>query len=433
MVARPMVDYLLSNGFELTVASRTKAKAEALLDGRKNGTAVGWTTNNTALLEKLVAGHHAVVSLLPPTHHISVAKMCLKHKKSLVTTSYESQEIKDMDPKAKKAGILILNEMGAVPGFDHMTAIRMIEQIKQKGGKIREFYSLSGALPAPEETDNPFRHKFSWSPQEALMEGNNGATFLENGQKMEISPENLMKNPLQINIPEIGKMEAYPNRNSLIYKNLYNLNEIETMYRGTLRYPNWCESMDAIKSLEMTSHEITDFDSKSYKEVVAGKMGVYPGNVKEKVAEKLNLGLESPAIIALDWLGFFDKMRVKIQEGSTFELTSTLMQEKMILPQGARDMVIVLHSFLVENQNGKREVVKGKMVHFGDKRNTAIARNAALPAAIAIKFILDGTLNETGVLLPVIPAVSNPVLKELETLGISMREEWSLPENEIIN
>jgi saccharopine dehydrogenase-like NADP-dependent oxidoreductase len=348
----------------------------------------------------------------------------------MVTTSYVSEEMKALNSDAKKAGILILNEIGVDPGFDHMTAMRIIDKVQSKGGKIKEFYSLCGALAAPEETDNPFKYKFSWSPKGVIRAGNNGAKFLRNGEVIEIPTQNLFKNPMQIDFPEVGKMEVYPNRDSLEYIDTYKLPNVETMYRGTFRYPNWCEIMDALKALGLTSGEERSFEKKTYRKIMAHQLELYPANIKEKTAERLNLKLDSPAIVAMEWLGLFDDHTIPFDKGSNFDLLADLMLKKMTLPEGARDMVIMLHSFLIENRDGKKEVIKSHLLDFATKEDTSIARTVALPAAIAVKMILDGKIQDTGVQIPVSKTLYEPILNELEKMGISMKEEWGLPENE---
>ncbi len=428
MVAKPLADYILNNGIELTIASRTKQKADQLIKNREKGTSTSWTVDDLEKLEELVATHDVTVSLLPYTYHVTVAKLCIKHKKNMVTTSYISNEMKNLDAEAKKAGILILNEIGVDPGFDHMTAMRIIDKVHTAGGKIREFYSICGALAAPEAADNPFRYKFSWSPRGVVMAGNNSAKYLKNSDITELPTEDLFKNPLKIDFPEVGEMEVYPNRDSLSYINIYHLPDIKTMFRGTFRYPNWCESMDAIKAIGMIKYDNQSFEGKTYKDVVAEQINVYPKNVKEKVAEKLNLDIHAPAIEAMEWLGFFNSEKVQLKEGSTFDLTADLMMKKMMLPEGSRDMVIMLHSFLVEKANGTKEVIKSRLLDFATKEDTSIARTVALPAAIAVKMILDGKISDTGVKIPVAKSIYEPVLTELEKMGISMTEEWGLPE-----
>ncbi len=266
--------------------------------------------------------------------------------------------------------------------------------------------------------------------QGVLMAGNNGAKYLKDGNIIEIPTENLFKNPLKIDFPGVEMMEVYPNRNSLAYIDMYDLPNIQTMYRGTFRYPNWCETMDAIKALGLVKSNKQNFDGKTYKDLVAEQINVYPKNVKEKVAEKLNLNIHDPAIISMDWLGFFSSERIPVSVGSTFDLTADLMLKKMMLSEGARDMVIMLHSFLVENADGSKQVIKSRLLDFATKEDTSIARTVALPAAIAVKMILDGKISDTGVHIPVSKIIYEPVLNELKTLGISMVEKWGLPESE---
>ncbi|MGM0620456.1 MAG: saccharopine dehydrogenase C-terminal domain-containing protein [Bacteroidota bacterium] len=433
MVAGPIAHYLLDNTFNVTIASRTQSKADKIINSRPGGTTVSWTIDNTELLDKLIAEHDITVSLLPAEHHVEVARYCLKHKKNLVTTSYVSTGMQNLHAEAQQAGLLFLNEIGVDPGFDHMTAKRIIDKVHESGGKINEFYSLCGALPAPEEANNPFGYKFSWSPQGVLKASNNGAAFLKDSEVVEIPTEDLFKNPLKINFPEVGNMEVYPNRNSLNYAELYGIEEARTVYRGTFRHPHWCEAMDVIKSLGLLSHEKQNFEGKNYKELVSEKIGVYPKNVKEKLTGTLNLELDHPAIIALEWLGYFDNDLIKMKEGSTFDLTAMLMLQKMMLPEGARDMVVMLHSFLIENSKGEKEVIQSRMLDFATNDNTSISHTVALPAAVAVKLILNGEINNTGVQIPVVKSIYEPVLDELKDLGISMDEDRGLPESAKLN
>lgn len=430
MVAKPLADYILNNNIELTIASRTVSKAEKLINNHKNGRSLSWTIDDTDTLDSLIAKHDLVVSLLPYTHHVSVAKLCIKHKKNMVTTSYVSHEMKTLNEEAKKAGILLLNEIGVDPGFDHMTAMRIIDKVQNEGGKIKEFYSLCGALAAPEQTDNPFKYKFSWSPRGVILAGNNGAKYLKKGEIIELPTKDLFKNPLKINFPKIGEMEVYPNRDSLAYIDIYDLPEVETMYRGTFRYPNWCEIMDNLKALGLTDTEPRVFENKTYRKIMARQLKLYPANIKEKTAERLNVPIDSPTIVAMEWLGLFDDLLIPFDEGSNFDLIADLMLRKMMLPEGARDMVIMLHSFLIETATGKKEVIKSRLLDFATKEDTSIARTVALPAAIAVKMILDGKITDTGVHIPIAKTIYKPILTELEKLGIAMVEEWGLPEKE---
>lgn len=427
MVAKPMAYYLLDNNFYVTIASRTVSKAEKLIGNRSNGQAIAWTVNQPDVLDELIGLHDLTVSLLPYTYHVEVAKLCIQHRKHMVTTSYVSPEMKALDEEARKVGIMILNEIGVDPGFDHMTAMRIIDKVHEKGGKIKKFYSLCGALAAPEAVDNPFGYKFSWSPRGVVMASNNGAKYLKDGEVREVPTEDLFKEPLKVDFPDVGHLEVYPNRDSLGYVDIYQLPHVETMFRGTFRYPHWCESMDALKALGMTSYDQKDFRGKSYRDFVLETIEGNDGNIRTQVAEYLSLPENSPALDAMEWLGLFSQNKIQLEEGSPFDLSCYLMMDKMMLEEDARDMVVMLHAFLVEQNDGQQEVIKSRLLDFATESDTSIARTVALPAAIATKMILEHKIKDTGVHIPVAKSIYDPVLNELEKLGIEMIEEWGLP------
>ncbi len=435
MVVKPIVTYLLEKGVLVTVASRTRSKADAMIDGHPNGTALEWTVDDTERLDIMIRENDLTVSLLPWIHHIMVAKHCIKHKKNMVTTSYVKPEMKALDQEAKDAGIIILNELGLDPGIDHMSAMRIIDHVHNKGGKIEEFYSICGALPAPEIAgDNPFRYKFSWSPKGVVLAGNNDGRFLRHGKEVYIPTEDLFKNPLSIDFPGVGKLDIYPNRDSMPYIGLYGIPETKTMMRGTFRYEGWCESMDAMKALKLITNDTYDFTGKSYAEMVAMLIGEENAtNIMEKTARFLNIPKDAYAIKAIEWLGLFSDERMGRRQDSPFEIVSDLMIEKMMIGKTERDMVAMQHIFLAAYPDGKKEVIKSSMLDFGSQEtDTAIARTVALPAAVGVEMVLDGQIAEKGVHIPVIPEIYNPILDALERMDIRMEEEFGLPESEII-
>ncbi len=434
MVVKPIVTYLLQKGYLVTVATRTKSKAEDMIQNHPNGEAVSWTVEDLPKLDKMIASHDLTVSLLPWVHHIMVAEHCIKHRKNMVTTSYVKPEMQALDQKVKDAGIIILNELGLDPGIDHMGAMRIIDHVHTHGGRIEEFYSVCGALPAPEAATNPFRYKFSWSPKGVVMAGNNCGKYLRYGKIVEIPTEDLFKNPLSVDFPEVGNLEIYPNRDSLPYIDLYGIPETKTMMRGTFRFPGWCESIDAMKALGLITTKEYDFSGKTYAEMVALLIGINePSNIKEKAASFLGLPIDAHALNALEWLGVFDEKPMDRGVDTPYEITSDLMIEKMVLGQEERDMVAMQHVFLASYPDGTREVIKSSMLDFGTlATDTAVARTVALPAAIGVEMILKDQIEVKGVHIPVIPAIYNPILDALEELNIKMVEEFGLPESEII-
>jgi len=434
MVVKPIVTYLLDKGYFVTVATRTRSKAEDMIHGHPNGAAVAWTVDNTEALDKMIATHDLTVSLLPWIHHIMVAKHCIKHKKNMVTTSYVKPEMKALDQEAKDAGIIILNELGLDPGIDHMGAMRIIDHVHNHGGKVEEFYSICGALPAPEAATNPFKYKFSWSPKGVVMAGNNDGNYLRHGNVKYISTQDLFKNPLAVDFPGVGKLEIYPNRDSMPYVELYGIPETKTMMRGTFRYPGWCESLDAMKALKLISSDNYDFTGKTYAEMVAMLIGeADASSIREKAAGFLSLPMDAYALDALEWLGVFDKTNMNRQNDTPFEIISDLMIAKMELGREERDMVAMQHVFLASYPDGKREVIKSSMLDFGTlATDTAVARTVALPAAVGVEMILNNEIEVKGVHIPVIPAIYNPILDALEKMNIRMVEEFGLPESDII-
>lgn len=422
MVVKPMVHYLLDNKIEVTLASRTKAKADKVLEGYSNGKAIAWTVDQLGVLNDLVESHDLIVSLLPFTLHVSVAERCIAYKKNMLTTSYISPEMKELDEKAREAGIIIMNEIGVDPGFDHMTAMEIIDRVHDKGGKIDEFYSLCGALCAPEASDNPFRYKFSWSPKGVVMAGNNDAQYLKNGEVINLDTSELFKNPMEIEFPKVERMHVYPNRDSLPYIDLYGIPEVKTMYRGTFRYENWCAALHLLKSLKLTSYEELNLKGKTFAQITAELNSLNVETLKEDIKIKFDLDDNDAGLKAVAWLGVLDSKPVHLEKGSAFDLTSDLMIKKMMMTDSERDMVIMQHIFNVTRSNGKKEKIVSRMLDYGNSDYTSIARTVSLPAAITVKLILEGEITDTGVQIPIKKSIYLPVLAALHKLGISMSE-----------
>ncbi len=430
LVSKPMVEYLLENRIKVMVASPMKDRADEMIKGNPFGKSLDWSMDDTKTLDNLVSEYDVTVSLLPYKFHSDVAKICLKNKKSLVTTSYVQPGIKAFESETKAAGILFLNEIGLDPGIDHMTAMKVIDHIHAKGGKVEEFYSLCGALPASENTSNPLKYKFSWSPKGVILASFNGALYMKKGKRIVIEPENLFRDLFSYDFPGVGEMEVYPNRDSISYIDIYGIPEVSTMFRGTFRYKGWCETLDAMKALKMLDGSIADYTGMDYSVFLAERTGVSANDLRKKVALKLGIPENSAAVESLEWLGFFGNEKMNCGKTSPFEITSDRMISKMLLTGNERDMVVMQHVFLATWPDGKKEVIKSSLLDFGSpETNTAIARTVSLPSAIAVKMILEKKINLTGVYRPVVPDIYNPVLNELKTLGIQMKEEYGLPES----
>jgi saccharopine dehydrogenase (NADP+, L-glutamate forming) len=433
LVVKPIVEYLLENRFRLMIASPMKERADAMIKGNPLGSSLDWSMDDPATLETLVAEYDITVSLLPYKYHAEVAKICLRYGKSLVTTSYVQKEMQALDEAAKKEGVLLLNEIGLDPGIDHMSAMRIIDHIHNREGSVEEFYSLCGALPAPEAADNPLKYKFSWSPKGVILASRNSALYLKKGREVFIEPADLFKDRFNFNFPGIGNLDVYPNRDSISYIDIYGIPETRTMYRGTFRYKGWCETLDAMKNINMLDDGGKDYSGMSYGEFLAERAGIKVNDLKKNTAKRLGISEESTAMESLEYLGFFSNEKLQYFETTPFEITSDRMISKMLLSDDERDMVILQHIFLASYPDGKKEMIKSSMLDFGSpSTNTSIARTVALPAAIAVKMILEKKILLKGVFRPVVPQIYNPVLNELKTHGIEMKEEYGLPVSDMI-
>ena len=428
MVVKPMVEFLLENNFSLLVATTTKEKADRMIKGHPNGYSLRWSADDSVTLEKLVNEHDITVSFLPYRYHVHIAKVCLKYKKPLVTTSYVQPEMQALDQTARDSGVLLLNETGLDPGIDHMTAMKVIDYIHAKNGKVEEFYSLCGALPAPESADNPLAYKFSWSPKGVVQAGMNSGLYLKRGKIVSVPSENLFKDRFIQNFPGLGELEVYPNRDSTSYIGIYGIPETSTMYRGTFRYKGWCETLDAIKSLKMLDNTAKDYRNMSYAGFLAERSGLSISGLRDKLAAKMGWDDNSVPLRSLEFLGFFSDELLHYEGTTPFEITSDRMISRMSLSENDRDAVMMQHIFMASYTDGTREVIKSSLLDFGSPAtNTAVARTVALPAAIAVKMILDKRINLCGVYRPVVKEIYIPVLQELSMLGIEMKEEYGLP------
>lgn len=425
LVSRPMVRYLLElPGVETVVATRTVSKAQDLIAGHPKGKAVALLVDNEPELHRLIAEADVVVSLLPYIYHATVARHCLELKKHLVTTSYVGDAMRQFSEPATKAGLLFLNEIGLDPGIDHMSAMAIIDRVKKEGGRVVSFVSSCGGLPAPDANDNPLGYKFSWSPKGVLMAGRNDARFLKDGKEVFIPSSQLFSSYWKTVVEGLAELEAYPNRNSLPYIDLYGLQGIKTMLRATFRNTGWCETMQALVNLGLLKddREWSDLTKMTYAQWLR-EFVPKEGELRQDVAKKLGLNLDSPVMKRLDWLGLFNDEAIGLERGSTLDILAKAMLERMSYKPGERDMIVLQHQFEVAYPDKRGEFIESTLIDFGQPNgDSAMARTVSLPAAIAVKMTLEGQLRLTGVQIPVVPEIYRPVLAELEILGIKFQE-----------
>jgi len=424
----PLIGYLLKHGFRVTVATRTVCKAEKLLQGHPNGRGVAWDISTDGALDRLdqlVQQVDLVVSLLPYIHHVASAKVALKHKKHFCTASYISDEMLALDPIAKEAGVIMLNECGVDPGLDHMSAQKIIDEVHAKGGKVREFYSICGGLPAPESNNNPLGYKLAWSPRGVLLASRNDAYFLENGEAKKLPGIDLYAEGIYRpdSVDTVGHLEWYVNRDSVKYINIYNIPEVDTIIRGTYRYPGWCRMMRKIALNGFTSLDEIQIQGRPYAAFTAKILGLDSvEDLPASVAKKLDLAADDDIIHRFSWLGLFDKEKV-VKEGikTALDAVCELFEDKLQYAQGEKDMICMKHTFEVEYGGGVRERLTSTLINFGmqPEGDTSMARTVALPLAIAVKAVLEKRINLTGIVRPILPELYNHILDEMEHENIT--------------
>ena len=420
LVARPLVRYLLDQpDIRVTVASRTVGKAEQMINGHSQGRAVAFDVAEMDGLGQLVAEHDLAVSLLPAMFHVEVAKACIARSKHMVTTSYVSDAMKALDGSAREAGVIILNEIGVDPGIDHMSAMKIIHSVRGNGGEIMSFTSWCGGLPAPEDNDNPFGYKFSWSPRGVIVAGRSAARYLQDGREVIIPGEDLFDHYWMVPVEGLGDFEGYPNRNSLPYIETYQIPTTKGMFRGTLRNVGWCTTLKKLGELGMFStEERAGLEGLTYRELTAQLVGSTGADIAVDLATFLGIEADSPVLANLSWLGLLSDEPLPADQRTVLDVLVSRMLQKMAYQPGERDMLILQHEFLAEYPD-RKERITSTLIDYGiPNGDTSMARTVGLPAAIGVKLILEGGLDVLGVTTPVIPELYVPVLAELEDLDI---------------
>jgi saccharopine dehydrogenase-like NADP-dependent oxidoreductase len=428
LVAGAHTRYLLEQpDFHVTVASRTVRKAKDIIKDYPNGEARQLNVADEAALEGLISQADLAVSLLPYAYHPTVAQLCVKHRKHMVTTSYVKEPMVQLDGAAQEAGVILLNEIGVDPGIDHMAAMKIIHQVQRDGGEITSFTSWCGGLPAPEANSNPYGYKFSWSPKGVLLASRNSARYLKDGKEVVIPGEELFDHRWTVPVEVEGQMidfEGYPNRDSLPYMKTYGITTTRGMFRGTLRNVGWCETMKKIVDLGLVdTDKLDDIAGLTFAQFTARLIGS-SGDLKQDLAAYLNIAEDSQVMSRLEWLGLLSDDPLPVKKGAPIDILTARMLEKMQFEEGERDLLILQHEFVAEYPDQKQKIT-ATMVDFGTPYgDTSMSRTVGLPAAIGVRMILQGKINLTGVHTPVVPEIYEPVLEELERLGIGFTETW---------
>lgn len=487
--ATVLIDYLLGNAitenWKLILVDADLKLAQSKIGHSNRATAVSFDINDDNLRVKQVSQADIVISLLPPSLHIKVAGDCVKHHKDLLTASYVDDNIKKLQPDIEKNKLLFLCEMGLDPGIDHMSAMKIINEIRNKGGHITSFKSHCGGLVAPESDDNPWHYKISWNPRNIIMAGKAGAHFREEGEEKRIAYENLFTAERMVDIPDLGYLSWYANRDSLGYTSLYGLEDAETFIRTTLRHPDFMYGWKNVVDLKLTDEEKKyETKGKSLYDVFKEHMdkngfGEWLNQkLSERFAETKNMlenlmklmeaeneaekeGAEMPeSFMAADEKGNLQEIEIdevknkaagflahKMHEAnltlkqlfflglddkdtmvdkglcSAADILQFAVEKKLSLRLYDKDMIVMLHEIGYENGGQKSEIRSSLVVKGENSLRTAMAKTVGLPLGIAAKFILNGKIKLSGLHIPTHKEIYEPVLKELEEQGIKFHEE----------
>ena len=428
-----LISYMLKESeqynWNVKVADFNVNSAIQKINNHKNGTAVQFDVNDEELRHKLIKESDVVINLLAPPFQYMIALDCLSFSKPVISASYQNKEIPGLNHDAEKKGILILNEMGLDPGIDHMSAMSLIQKIRDNNGYVTSFVSYGSAVPAPDVQSNPLNYCVTWNPRNIVMAGESGAIYMEEG-KMKMLPYNqVFSRTWEVEVDGVGAMEGYPNRDSMVYQDLFKLEKVNTMVRATLRYPGWGEVWQQIVKLGFPNEflEIPGIAEMTYRDFTEMfvPLNSNGGKLETRVANFLKISPTGGIMEKLKWLGLFEEKVIGGNVKNSTEVIQNLLTEKLPLPAGKRDMVVLMHNLEAEfpKENKKRRYIS-TLVDYGVPDGlTAIAKTVGAPAGIAAKLILLGELKLTGTHIPTHPEIYTKVMKELETLNLKFVEK----------
>lgn len=428
-----LVDYLLSEAgvhdWRVRVADRDLALAKERVAEHPRGEALELDAEDEGRMVELVRQADLVVSMLPADMHGPVALACVHHGKHFVSASYVSPELRALHEAADRAGVTLLNEMGVDPGIDHISAMDTLDALRAQGACITAFETFAGGLVAPEHDDNPWGYKFTWNPRNVVLAGQGGVKFKHNGRYKYIPYHKLFSRYEMLEIPGYGSFEGYPNRDSLKYRHHYGLYDVETIYRGTLRRPGFCQAWDCLVQLGLTDdgYELEALEGATYRDFVNAYLWYDKEmSVELKLRAYLKLDFNSPAFDKLQWLGLFERRPIGMKRGTPAQVLQKLLEEKWAMGADDKDMIVMLHKVEYE-LGGERHAAQSSMVSLGtDRVRTAMAKTVGLTTGIGAKLILTGAITRRGVVIPTVPDVYRPVLAELESHGITFEERTEI-------
>ena len=427
-----LITYLLQKStlenLHITAADVSLELALGKIKNHPNGTAIVLDICNESERKIAIKNADIVISMLPAHLHINVAKDCLEFGKNMVTASYISNEMKALNDEAIKKNLIFMNEIGLDPGIDHMSAMKVLDEIRDKGGKIILFESFTGGLVAPEYDDNLWNYKFTWNPRNVVLAGQGGAAkFLQEGSYKYIPYHKLFRRTEILNIDGYGKFEGYANRDSLKYQSVYGLDNILTLYRGTIRRVGFSRAWNVFVQLGMTddSYIMENSENMSYRDFTNSFLAYNPNDsVELKFRHYLKIDQDDIIWEKLVELDIFNKnKKVGLKNATPAQILEKILSDSWTLKKDDKDMIVMQHLFGYE-LNGEKHQIESSMVCLGDNQiYTAMAKTVGLPVAIATLKILNGEISTPGVQLPIKKEVYTSILKELESYGISFKEK----------
>ena len=426
-----LIRYLLKHSVEhewqIRVDDQSIELAKQKVANHPNGVALSFNALDPLERQPEIEKADIVISMLPARFHVEIAKDCITYKTSLITPSYISPEMKALDSEARKAGILIMNEIGVDPGLDHMSACRVLDHIREKDASIHSFKSFCGGLVAPENDNNPWHYKFTWNPRNVVLAGQGGAAcFVEENQYKYIPYGRLFQRLDSMEIEGYGAFEGYANRDSLSYRSIYGLDNIPTIYRGTLRRVGFSTAWNVFVQLGMTddTYKMEKSEGLTPRTFLNSFLPFKEVTSVENKLRKYFTFDDVEMYQKFEWLGIFENDETfGVSNASPAQLLEIILKKKWSLDQGDKDMLVMFHEFVSE-LNGKREKITSSMVNIGeDQTYTAMSNTVGLPVAICAKMMLTGKIQLKGVHLPVLKTIYDPILDELEKYGIKFEEK----------
>lgn len=425
-----LINYLLSKSSEaawfVTVADQSLELAEQKVGDHPGAKAIQFNVLDDDDRDAQIAKSDIVVSLLPETHHVHLIKDCIKHRAHLVTASYTSPEMAGYDQQVKDVGLIFLNEMGLDPGIDHMDTMRLITKVKNNGGKLISLRSFGGGLIAPESDDNPWGYKITWNPMNVVIAGMASARYVQDG-KMRIVPYNrLFLDTHIVDVPGVGKFEAYPNRDSIKYRRIYKVPRIPNVFRGSMRKIGFCKAWNALVQIGLTDNRyiVPDSHKLTYNEWLSFYLQKKNSvDTKQSLINFLNESNGSEIIDKIEWLGLLSDKEIRLKDATPSEILLDLLKKKWRFSENDMDMVILHTEVEYEIENRIEKVISSYVVKGEPGFNTAMSKTVGLPMGIAVNLILNNKVKEKGVIIPIYPDIYKPALKELAELGIKPVEK----------